>query len=129
MLARSHAPLLRVAPGARRLHLDCPARGGAGEVSAVGGPGFGPCVSPSGVVMFASLLSRPVVQRVLSTSGPLVIYSALAWLSGSAAVTYGWSSPGVPFTVFFAGIVVQEVRWCLTGGSRLPPYRPRAGRD
>ena len=114
---------LRVAPGARRLHLDCPARGGAREGSAVGGPGFGPCVSPSGAVMFASLLSRPVVQRVLSTSGPLVIYSALAVFFGWQAVGFGWSSAGCfvcgGLSLFFLAIVGQEVRWCLTGQCRV----------
>ena len=114
---------LRVAPGARRLHLDCPARGGAGEVSAVGGPGFGSSVSPSGAVMFASLLSRPVVQRVLSTLGPLVLYSALGVFFGWQAVGFGWSSAGCFvcgwLSLFFLTIVGQEVRWCLTGGSRL----------
>lgn len=88
-------------------------------MSAVGGPGFGSSVSPSGAVMFASLLSRPVVQRVLSTLGPLVIYSALAVFFGWQAVGFSGSSSGG----FVCGwlslvcllIVGQEVRWCLTG--------------
>ena len=69
--------------------------------------------------MSRSFFAHPAVQRLLFNLGPLVLYSVLSGLSGWAAVASGWHSAGAFvggwLAVVFGLIVVQEVRYVLTG--------------
>ena len=69
--------------------------------------------------MSRSFLARPAVQRFLAAPGPLLLYGLVTAFFVWGAVYVGWHSSAFGglcgFALFFGLVVVQEVRYLLTG--------------
>ncbi|MEM0960909.1 MAG: hypothetical protein AAGK21_00040 [Bacteroidota bacterium] len=69
--------------------------------------------------MLHPFLSGPVVQRLLTVSGPLALYTPLAGLLAWGSVSLGRHSPGGVvcglLAVLVGVIVAHEIRYLVTG--------------
>ena len=124
MLAWSQAPVLRVAPGGRALHLDRSPRGAGTRGCAVGAPAraFVRVARVSLPSLTMSFVSSAAFRRFLAAPGPVVIYGLFSLFSAWCAWHAGTQSSGAVvmgfLALFFAGVVAGELRYFRTARHR-----------